>query len=61
MPAQEAEAASADTPTRAVMSGECVITSWTGRLWFISNRMSRLVMMPTSLPSGAVTGTPEMR
>ena len=37
------------------------MTSCTGRLWFISNRMSRLVMIPTSLPAASVTGTPEMR
>ncbi len=41
-------AASAVTPTRAVISGACVITSCTGREWSISNRMSRLVMIPTS-------------
>ena len=47
--------------TLAVISGDGVITSCTGRLWSISNRMSRLVMMPTSLPPASVTGTPEMR
>ena len=41
-------AASAETPTRAVISGACDMTSRTGLLWSISNRMSRLVMMPTS-------------
>src|SRR3954447_22508577 len=54
-------AASAVTPTRAVISGAGVITSCTGRLWSISKRMSRLVMIPTSRPSWSVTGTPEMR
>ena len=38
-----------------------VITSATRRLWSLTNRMSRFVTMPTSTPSGLVTGTPEMR
>jgi hypothetical protein len=37
------------------------MTSLTGRVWSTSKRMSRFVMMPTSVPSASVTGTPEMR
>ena len=54
-------AASADTPILAVISGASVMTSRTGRLWSISKRMSRFVMIPTSLPSPSVTGSPEIR
>ena len=49
------------TPTGAVTSGIGVITAVTGRPWSVSNRMSRLVTMPSRTPSALVTGTPEMR
>ncbi len=54
-------AASADTPSWAVISGALVITSATFLVWSTSNRMSRLVMMPTSAPESSTTGSPEMR
>ena len=54
-------ASSGATPTGAVTRGIWVITSATRRLWSVSNLMSRLVTMPTSTPSGPVTGTPEIR
>ena len=44
-----------------VTSGIGVITSATRRLWSVSNRMSRLVTMPTRTLSLSVTGTPEIR
>ena len=44
-------AASAVTPSCAVISGALVITSATGLFMSTSKRMSRLVMMPTSEPS----------
>jgi hypothetical protein len=44
-----------------VTSGIGVITAVTRRPWSVSKRMSRLVTMPSRTPSGAVTGTPEMR
>ena len=57
-------AASAETPACAVISGALVITSETGLDWSTSNRMSRLVMMPTSC-AGVVDdrqpGDPEPR
>ncbi len=56
-----ASASALATPTGAVISGIGVITSVTRRLWSVTNRMSRLVTMPTSTPSGLVTGTPEIR
>ena len=37
------------------------MTSVTRRPWSVSNRMSRLVTMPSRTPSGPVTGTPEIR
>ncbi len=49
------------TPTGAVTSGIGVITSATRRRWSDSNRMSRLVTMPTRVPSAPATGTPEIR
>ncbi len=49
------------TPTGAVTSGIGVITSATRRSWSVTKRMSRLVTMPSSVPSGPVTGTPEIR
>ena len=49
------------TPTGAVTSGIGVMTSVTRRVRPVSNRISRLVTMPRSTPSAAVTGTPEMR
>ncbi len=54
-------ASSAATPTGAVTSGIGVMTSVTGRDRSLSNRMSRLVTMPTRVPSSLVTGTPEIR
>ena len=54
-------ASSGATPTGAVTRGIGVITSATRRLWSVSNLMSRLVTMPSSTPSGPVTGTPEIR
>ena len=39
----------------------CVINSATGWLVTVAKRTSRLVRMPTSVPSGLVTGMPEMR
>ena len=54
-------ASSRCTPTGAVTSGIGVITSATRRLWSDSNRMSRFVTMPSRMPSGLVTGTPEIR
>ncbi len=54
-------AASAVTPACAVISGALVITSATGLLMSTSNRMSRLVMIPTSEPSASTTGRPEIR
>ena len=57
-------AASAVTPSCAVISGALVITSATGWSWSTSKRMSRLVMMPTS-DAGVVDdgqpGDPEPR
>ena len=47
-------------PTRPVTSGILVITSPTSRAGSGSNRMSRLVMMPSSFICGSTTGTPEM-
>ncbi len=54
-------ASSRSTPTGAVISGMGVITSATRRPWSVSNLMSRLVTMPSRIPAGPVTGTPEMR
>ncbi len=54
-------ASSAATPTGAVIRGIGVITSATRRSRSVSNRMSRLVTMPSRTPSGPVTGTPEIR
>ena len=54
-------ASSVVAPTGAVTSGIGVMTSVTRRPWSVSNRMSRLVTMPSSTPSGPVTGTPEIR
>ena len=54
-------ACSRDTPTGAVISGIGVISSPARRLWSCSNLMSRLVMIPSSTPSGETTGTPEIR
>jgi hypothetical protein len=62
--AKMATALSGSTPTGAVMSGALVITSRTRVVAFSNgetNRMSRLVMMPTSLPSPSITGNPETR
>ena len=56
-----ASASSLLTPTGAVISGILVITSRTLALSSVTNRMSRLVTMPTSVPSPSTTGTPEMR
>ena len=56
-----ASASAEDTPTGAVTSGSGVITARTRREWSVSKRMSRLVTIPTSTPSGSVTGTPEIR
>ena len=44
-----------------VTSGMGVMTSVTGRERSLSNLMSRLVTMPTRVPSSLVTGTPEIR
>ena len=54
-------AASPETPCSATTSGMGVMTSRTGRFGSVSKRMSRLVQMPTSLPSSSTTGRPEMR
>ena len=54
-------ACSLPTPTGAVIRGIGVMTAETRREWSASNRMSRLVTMPSSVPSVPVTGTPEMR
>ncbi len=56
-----ASACSGATPTGAVTRGILVITSLTWRRRSVSNLMSRLVTMPTSVPSSVVTGTPEIR
>ena len=51
-------------PTGAVMSGIFVMTSRTSVVAFSNGetkRMSRLVMMPTSVPSPSTTGRPETR
>jgi len=50
------------TPTGAVMSGAFVMTSRTSVVSFskgLTKRMSRFVMMPTSVPSPWTTGRPE--
>ncbi len=52
---------SGSTPTGAVTSGILVMTSLTCRDRSFSNRMSRLVTMPSRMPSSLVTGTPEIR
>ena len=54
-------ASSSDVPTGAVTSGSDVMNSVTGRSKSLpsQNRMSRLVRIPTSRPSGSVIGTPE--
>ena len=44
-----------------VTSGIGVMTACTCRRESCSNRMSRLVTMPTSTPSASITGTPEIR
>ncbi|SHQ37220.1 Uncharacterised protein [Mycobacteroides abscessus subsp. abscessus] len=54
-------AASAVTPSRAVINGALVITSATGLDRSASNRISRLVMIPTSAPCASTTGRPEIR
>ena len=54
-------AASAVTPSCAVISGVLLITSETGLFMSTSNRMSRLVMMPTRDPLSSTTGRPEIR
>ena len=54
-------AASADTPSCAVISGALVITSDTFLSMSTSKRMSRLVMIPTRAPPESTTGSPEMR
>ena len=51
-------------PIGAVMSGVRVMTSRTRVVCFSNdetNRMSRLVMMPTRRPSPSTTGRPETR
>jgi hypothetical protein len=53
-------ASSSVVPTGAVTRPSEVISSVTGTSMRSVKRRSRLVMMPTSRPSGAVTGTPEM-
>ena len=58
--AQQGSASSLVTPTGAVTSGIGVMISRTGGR-SVTNRMSRLVTMPTSTPSASTTGTPEMR
>ena len=45
-------------PTGTVTRSLLVITSDTGRLRLSIKRMSRLVMMPSSLPPASVIGTP---
>lgn len=47
-------------PTGTVMRPSDVIRSATGRVMSVSNRMSRFVRMPTSLPSRSTMGTPLM-
>ena len=59
--ARSPSASSPETPTGAVTSGMRVMTSPTGREGSSSKRMSRLVMMPTRVPSASTTGVPEMR
>ena len=56
-----ASASALPTPTGAVTSGIGVMISRTGVAGSVTNRMSRLVTMPTSAPVASVTGTPEMR
>jgi len=57
--ARMACAVSSVVPTGAVISSLRVMTSVTRSVWSSSKRRSRLVRMPTSLPS-SVMGTPEM-
>ena len=62
--AKIATASSGGIPTLPVMSGAFVITSLTRVVCFFvseTNRMSRLVMIPTSTPSASTTGSPLMR
>ncbi len=54
-------AASALIPTGPVTSGIGVITAPTSRDGSLSNRMSRLVTMPSRRMSRSTTGTPEIR
>jgi len=49
------------TPTGALTSGIGVMISRTGVAPSVTNRMSRLVTMPTRVPWASVTGTPEIR
>ena len=58
--ASRASASSEAMPSGAVTSGMGVITSRTGRAESVSKRMSRFVMMPSSVMSSATTGTPLM-
>ncbi len=58
--ARMAFAPSSVVPSGAVMRFSWVITLRMGWSKLVSNRRSRLVSMPTSLPS-SVMGTPEMR
>ena len=54
----------APMPTRPVTRPSVVMTSRTLVVWRSkpdTNRMSRLVMMPTSFPPSSTTGSPEMR
>ncbi len=62
--AKIATASSGSMPSGAVMRGVRVMTSRTRVVDFSNGetkRMSRLVMMPTSLPSPSTTGSPETR
>ena len=62
--ARMATASSGSMPSGAVISGAFVMTSRTSVVAVSNdetNRMSRLVMMPTSLPSPSTTGRPETR
>ena len=58
---RRARASCGATPTGAVISGILVMTSDTRRLRSVSNRMSRLVTMPSRMWFSSVTGSPEIR
>ena len=59
--ASSARASSLEMPTGAVTRGIFVMTSLTGRVPSSSKRRSRLVMIPSSIPSSSTTGSPDTR